>query len=288
VGVQRLLLSEANRVRFAFPPALEVGVRAREVARAACDIAPPGTYVLASPSVSEQVAILPGCGHALIAAARWMLAPTIDREARERLARYVTADGDVALADAPWFLASLDHYSPRAVVVLQEALRNRRLKLLLRLAGYEKVAVAAENHVFAQRSVWQVKQDRKTASQLCVRTGKGATLLAPFGIAAALERRGQCRSLLAVRAARSHFDADADALAQLERLIATQSIFEQGEDEALRSVLLHHDVRGVALAPAAVGNAPVKQLLGELHYRHVGNIDGYRLFLRPAPAAPAP
>jgi hypothetical protein len=288
VGVQRLLLTGANRVRFVFPPALEVGVRARQVARAACDIAPPGTYVLASPSVSEQVAILPGCGHALIAAERWMLAPRVDREARVRLARYVSSDSDVALADAPWFLASLDHYSPRAVVLLEEALRNRRLKLLLRLAGYEKVAVAADHHVFARRSVWQVRQDRKTAAQLCARAGKGSTLLVPFGIAAALERRGQCRTLLAVQAARSHFDGEADALGQLERLIASPSIFEEGEAAALRSALLRHDVRGVVLGAEAVGNTTVKQLLADTHYRQVGNIDGYRLFLRSTPAAPEP
>jgi hypothetical protein len=292
LGVQRLLLSEANRVRFVVPPALEVGVRAREVAVAACELAPPGTYILASPSVSEQVAILPGCGHPVIAAARWMLAPRGDRARREQLARYLTVDGDVPLADAPWFLESLDHYAPRVVVVLQEALRNRRVKLLLRLAGYEKVAVAAENHVFTLRSPWQAKQDRKTASELCLRAGKGARLFAPFGIATGLERGGQCGSLLAVRAARSSFDAETDALAQLERLIATPSVFEPGETDALRAVLLRNAIRGVVVASAAYGNGPLKQVLSELHYRQAGAVSGHRLYLSPTaaagPAAPAP
>lgn len=296
LGVQRLLLSEANRVRFAFPPALEVGVRAREVAVAACELAPPGTYILASPSVSEQVAILPGCGHPVIAAARWMLTSKSERARRERLARLLTVDGDVPLEDAPWFLESLDHYAPRVVVVLQEALRNRRVKLLLRLAGYEKVAVAAENHVFTLRSPWQVRQDRKTANQLCARAGKGVVLFAPFGISSELERRGQCRSLLAVQAARTRFDAQADSLAQLERLVATPSLFEPGETDALRAVLLRNAIRGVVVATPAYGNAPLKQVLGELRYRQVGTVSGHRLYVSAlgaggaaeAPAAPAP
>jgi hypothetical protein len=285
LGVQRLLLSSDNRVRFAFPPPLEVGVRAREVAVAACEFAPRGTYVLASASVSEQVALLPGCGHPVIAQARWMLAPNAERTRRERLARYLTVDGDVALADAGWFLASLDRYAPRVVVVLQEALRNRRVKLLLRLAGYDKVAVAAENHVFTLRSSWQVEQDRKIAGQLCARVGDGAMIFAPLGISEGLERPGRCRSLLGVRAARQSFDAEADEIGQFERMIAAPSSFEPGEAEDLRATLLRRDVRAVVLTLASLGNVPLKDLLGELRYRQVATLSGHKLYLRAAKAA---
>ena len=288
LGVQRLLLSEQNRVRFAFPPALEVGVRAREVAVAACELAPPGTYILASPSVSEQIAILPGCGHPVIAAARWMLAGRDDRAQRERLVHFISGDEDLPLEEAGWFLASLDHYAPRVVVLLQEALRNRRVKLLLRLAGYEKVATAAEHNVFTLRSPWQAKQDRKTVSELCARAGKGAVMLAPFGMSAELERYGKCRPVFAVRAARRSFDAEADALAQLERLIATPSTFEPGDAQALHAALLRHDVRAVVVSVPALGNGPIKDVLAELHYRMVATLSDHKLYLRAAPAGPAP
>jgi hypothetical protein len=281
VCTQRLVLSESNNVRLVYPPALKIGPRARGAARAVCEHLQHGEYVLASSSVSEQVATIRRCGHPLLTVARWMNAPAEEIAQREELARYVSTHDDVPVERAQWFLQALARYRPKVVVMLEEAMKNRRTKLLLRWAGYEKVTQAEGNHVWVGISAWRKSEHERVALDTCQKTPPGTVVLAPFGVSHAIRQRGCAKTLFE---AGMSYDARLDAIAQFERMLTSQSELSPEEAAALRALLAREHVGVVVVAPQGMGNGDLRVLLRDLDYRNLRGKGGHRVFV--AKAAP--
>src|SRR5262249_15473729 len=151
-----------------YPPALKIGPRARGAALAVCGHVDKDDYVLASSSVSEQVSTLRKCGHPLLTEPRWLLAPQEEIERRAALVRYISVAGaDVPVARAQWFLDSLALYQPKVIVTLEDALKNQRMKVLLRWAGYEKADQVEGNVLWMRVSAFRKTEQDRVAADLC-------------------------------------------------------------------------------------------------------------------------
>jgi hypothetical protein len=279
LSTQRLVISEANHARLVYPLALKIGPRARGAALAVCSHVGRGDYVLASSSVSEQIATLRNCGHPLLTVARWMRGPQDEIQAREELARYVGSPDDVPLERAQWFLTTLARYRPKVVVTLEEAMKNRRMKLLLRWAGYEKMEQVEGNHVWVTLSSFRKSEYARVAADICQKVAPGAVVFASFGVSRALEARGCVAPLYRSRAV---YDASVDRVAQFERLLSSETELLPAEAEELRQMLARERVAMVVVAPLGMGNGALRVLLRDLEFRNLRGKGGHRTFIAPA------
>jgi hypothetical protein len=281
---KQYVLSEGNHVSFVYPPALKIGPRARGAALAACARAGKGTYILASSSVSEQVATLRNCGYAILTDARWLDVPPDELHQREELVRYVSTTEDVPLGRAQWFQQALARYRPRVVVMLEEAMKNRRVKLLLRRAGYEKAEQVEGNHVWVTSSAWQHSEYERVAGEVCQRLLPGTIALAPFGVSRVLEQRGCIEPLLRQN---QPYDARQDAIAQFERVLSSESELSDAEKLQLAVLLKSEKVGAVVVGPLGMGNGGLRGLLHDLDYRNLKITGGHRVFALNAAKRPS-
>jgi hypothetical protein len=151
VSVERTVIGESNRAWLQFPPSLKVWPMARTMAERLCKVAPRGTVILASEAVSQQLVTIGGCGHPVIADARWLVAPIEEKERRIALQRYVSVHDDLPAERVAQFHADLDRYRVKVVGLTAEGLRNRTVKAQLRAHGFKKLAVVATQHIWVRR-----------------------------------------------------------------------------------------------------------------------------------------
>lgn len=278
---QRLVVSEANHVRLVYPPALKIGPKARRAARAVCEHVSQGEYVLASSSVSEQVAAIRECGHPLLTVTRWMSAPQQELRERAELASYVGTGPDVPLARAQWFVEKLARYRPKAVVTLGEAMKNRRMKLLLRWAGYDKMEQVEGIHIWLRLSKVRKAEYERIALDVCQKVPRGAIVLAPFNVSRELASNGCATPLYRVQ---ERYDAAVDANAQLERVLSTPGELTGDDATQFRAMLLRERIGAIVLAPLGMGNAQLRTLLRDLAFQNLRGKGGYRVFVAAAAA----
>jgi hypothetical protein len=149
-GTQRLVLSKTNGASVHFPPTLKTYPRVRKVASSACRAARPETSILASESVSRQVAMIHRCGPPVIAGMRWMNAPRTEERRRMRLQKYVSEKLDLKPEQVERFLAGLDRYHVSVVVMSPDAMANRALKAGLAAGGFPKSHAIAKYHLYVR------------------------------------------------------------------------------------------------------------------------------------------
>ncbi len=276
VATQRAVLSAANHADLVFPPALKIGPRAREAALAACKRAGEGKYILASSSVSEQIATLKGCGHPVLTVARWMTAPPAEIHRREELVRYVSTSADVPADRGAWFLQGLAVYHPQVVITLEEAMKNRRMKALLRRAGYDKAEVVEGNHLWVRSSKWQLAEYGRVAVDVCRLLQPSAIVLAPFGVSRELRERHCVQPLLETDA--SSYDERQDRITQFERMISAEADLDDADAMQVVRLIAEEHIGAVVVAPLSLGNVRLRATLRDLGFRDAKLKGGHRLY----------
>jgi hypothetical protein len=149
VATQRLVVSKENNAWLKYPPALKVGAGSRRVALAVCGFAPLGHTVLASETISRQLAMIHRCGHPLIAGMRWMSAPIKEERRRMKLQRYVSERRDLAPDEVDLLRQGLTDYQISVVVMTAKAMGNRSVKYVLKKQRFKKIKVVEKHHIYA-------------------------------------------------------------------------------------------------------------------------------------------
>jgi hypothetical protein len=286
IAVDRLVLSEANDATLVYPPALKLPPAALAGAQAFCVWAPRGTHVLTPLAVAQQLPVLHGCGYPLMAGDRWLNASAQDRQTRSAVTSIVDSRTDITKERSSWFLEQLKHYQIDAVFLDKEAARNARTKSLLRLADFERVAEVDWNAISVRTRSTTSAQYDLVARAVCKGAGNTESVLAPFGVARALDARHCVRNL----SSPAHFPQasvdDADEVLRLERLTFSATDLRSPDQSWLRAALDTRSVSLVVLGPATARSRRVRTVLVDLGFQRVRVTEGHQLWRRALPSSP--
>lgn len=279
LAVARPVISEANQAKLVFPPELKLPARARLIAQAVCRWAPRGQHVLAPPAVSQQLPIIHRCGHPLIAADRWLSTTSADLEARLELSSYVDGAAEVPAGRRKWFLDALDRYHVDAVLVSKDAIRNARLKSLLRLADFEHVEVVDWDHLFVRTLAATQSDDVAVARAVCSQKTPAARVLAPFGVSRAVAEQRCAYAVASPAALDRATTAEAEQLLALERV--TSSAGDPPDQAWFAAAIEANAVDTIVLAPSSV-RRELRILLERVGLRRQTVVAGHHVFRKRA------
>jgi hypothetical protein len=284
VATDRLVISQANQARLQFPPALKLWPHARAEAEAVCRYAPEDTCVLASQALSLQLPIMHRCGYPLATFDRWMSVSPAEFAKREELVQLMTQREDLPASKAQWFVAALARYRVGTIVLGHEAVHDTRMKALIRLANFERVAMVDWDQIFTHPDASKSAAYERVAREVCRLAPRSHAVLAPFGVAAAVARR-KCVPVLTEPKRVLKAPAGAlDELLDLERYVASASEAPR-EVQQVESALSRHDVATVVLGPLGKSNKWWKAILAARGFRKVQGAGEYSIMTRPIESA---
>jgi hypothetical protein len=240
--------------------------------------------VLAPKEVSRSLAMLHRCPHPLMAEMRWMKASIEEEGWRNLLQRYVSSDK--AFGDDRMSLMGelLDRYRLSVVVTSKEGTRNRRMRSLLRRAGYERGQKVEDNLIWTLAGTQRLDAYARVARSVCKRIGRDDVVLAPFSISRAIAAAGCARAPLGAPGPLP-IDPDSMRLIEIEdRLFAARDLAGVQGAEFVR--MLHEvDARALVITHHAMKRS-LHELLHDAGYTKVASPDKFHLFLRDKEPAP--
>jgi hypothetical protein len=198
--------------------------------------------------------------------------------------RYVGEPIDVPRDKAAWFVDALRRYHIDSVVLSKDAVRNARTKSLLRVADLVKVGVVDWDFIYSRTSTATHAQNDVIAALLCRTVQKSQTVLAPFGVASALDERACVGNLSSPRCLTHEPPDRAEEILDLERLTYVEADLARGQRRWLRDALDRHAVSIVVLRPAPARNLELRAALNELGFRKLRAVEGHTLYQRTLPA----
>ena len=285
VATQRLVVSEANQAKLQFPPALKLWTRARSEAEAICHWAPAGDYVLASQAVSLQLPMLRACGYPLATFDRWLSAPEPEKQTRNDLVRLVDERQDIAIDKVPWFIGALARYHVDTVVLSREAARNTRVKAMIRLADYERVAAFDWDQIFVRTRPATRAEYESVGRNVCENSPRDGNVLASFGVSAVLERRKCMPAVAAPARVLGASRAEFDDLLTLERVVYMASQPSAASRAQVGASIDRRRISVVVLSEQAKGNKWLKASLAKRGFRKARGVKGYSVLERVLPPA---
>jgi hypothetical protein len=280
IATQRLVISEANQAKLQFPPALKLWRHARSLAVEVCKYAPRGTYVLAANALSLQLPIVHDCGYPIATDDRWLTASAAEKEARNELVRYVGERGDITRERAGWFVAALSRYHVDLIVLAREAAHNVRVKSLIRLAGFERIASIDWQLVFARMQPERLRELAEVARQTCRFATPDHGVVAPFPIAADIAKRGCAPVLTAPDAVLAASPSDFEQRLLLERALFRPGDLNAAERTEAGKVIESLDVGTVVASTQAKGNRRMRSAVVKLGFEQARSIGGFSVLVR--------
>jgi hypothetical protein len=280
VATQRPVLSAANQAKLEFPPAVKLWPHARSEAEEVCRWAPEGKYVLASQAVSLQLPILHGCGYPLATFDRWLTASEEEKQVRYELVQLIDDRTDISADKATWFIGELARHHVDTIVLSHAAAHNTRVKGLIRLADFERVAVFDWDQIFVRTRPATRLENEGVAREVCRNAPRDHGALAPFEITSVLERLGCTQPVTARKSVLSASESEFDDLLMLERVVYLESDLSKHEQAQVSASMQRRDIATVVMSKEAKGNKWLKTALNQLGFRKARSVSEYSIWTR--------
>lgn len=312
VAADKLVVGGRNNASLVFPPVVKQSLSSRHVAKALCRFSGEDSMVLAPQAVSQVLVTLQGCGYPLMAGMRWMFAPKREEQRRNALQAWVGTKVDAPIKHIPNAASWVNEYGVDVIVFGPMARRNRRMISSMRIAGFEKVGSVAAHQLWIPLREETLHAYDSIAKSVCARGNPETRVLAPYGLLALLRERGCASSAIDATA----IDATVVDAAVVDAAVvdgatlddtkaAEQPLSDVARTELEAAVSVDQDVVGerkgwldralrklkldlVVMAPGAYRtNRRVQLSIKRAGLTTTTQIEGYRLYERPAPVEPA-